>query len=250
MPLNLEEIQNQILEIVNDDSEEVRLEDLTQETIDGAGVFDVLMRAMSNHLAKEHEEDRITGDQYAQVYTTATVQVLQQSIQFLLGKGQFQLERATTLLQLAKLDKEVALLCQRLVTEKAQVMDSTILDPTSDETTSPNNGGQSFHNTIQNVAGTIGRKNATIERQIQAYQDDYKTKVGSQILDAYKVLLSNVIDLGTLPTELDQTAIDQLVEHLKIDSQIVNDLTSDTVRNTSGEVDSDQINYSDDQYDP
>jgi hypothetical protein len=249
MAIDLEEIERQILDLVTDDSEDVTLEDLTQEVLEGSGVFDTLMRAMSNHLEKEHTANRITGDQYAQVYSAALTQVLQQSIAFLLGKGRFRLERSTTLLQLAKLDKEIALLCQRLVTEKTQVMDATILDPTaSDGETYVNEAGEAFNNTIQPVQGTTGRKNTTIDRQRAAYDDDYKTKVGGQILDAHKVLLSNIIDLGTLPTELDNASIDQLVEHMKIDSQIVNNPSDTNTQIRDGKIDSNQLDYTTDQF--
>jgi len=246
--LDLTTIQTLVLTLVNDDSEDVTLDKLTQVTLEGSGVFDTLMRAASEHLKKEHDAQRITGDQYALTYTTIITEVLQQSIAFLLGKGQYKLQRATTLLELAKLDQEIALYLQRLVTEKANVMDSTILDPTATVATSPQDGnGNSFSNTIQPIQGTIGRKNATLERQQSAYDDDYKTKVGSQILDAHKVLLSNIIDIGTLPTELANASIDQLIEHLKLDSKIVNDATSDTQRE-DGSVDSDTVQYTNDQY--
>jgi hypothetical protein len=249
MALDLVEIQNQIIALIQDESEDVTLEDLTQEVLEGGGVFDTLMRAMSNHLEKEHSANRITGDQYAQVYTAALTQVLQQSVAFLLGKGKFRLERALTLLQLAKLDKEIALLCQRLVTEKAQVMDATVLDPTADVDTSYQDPetGEYYFNTIQNIEGTIGRKNGILERQRQGYQDDYKTKASQLILDAYKIIFSNVPDIGSYPEELKNPSIDQLIEHLKLDTDIVTGISSDTQfrrgTNKDGYIKDDQLKY-------
>jgi hypothetical protein len=44
MPLDIEQLQTQVIELVTDDSDDVTLEDLTQEVLNGSGVFDTLMR--------------------------------------------------------------------------------------------------------------------------------------------------------------------------------------------------------------
>lgn len=222
------------------------LEDLTQETLEGAGVFDVLMRALENHLEREHAANRITGDQYAATYTQLTSTVLQQSIQFILGLGKLQLENSLTILQNEKLKKEIQLLCQRLVTEKAQVMDNTVLDPTANdnETYQDPVTGALYNQTIQNIQGTTGRKNNILSRQAKGYDDDYKTKASQLILDAYKIIYSNITDTGAFPYELRNPAIDHLIEHLKMDTKIVTDKSSDTVRDNEGEIRDDQLSYS------
>ena len=178
------------------------------------------MATMQVHLEREHENDRITGDQYSEIYTALTSSVLTQSVQFLLGIGKLQLEKSLTALQLAKLQKEIALLCQKLVTEKAQVMDTTILDPTATEATSGVGAEGSLATTINTVEGLVGRKNAILVRQEKGYDDDYKTKVGRIILDAHKVLLSNIVDLGTLPSQFTNSEINEVVKNLKVDSDI------------------------------
>ena len=193
------------------------LEDLTQETLEGAGVFDVLMRALENHLEREHENDRITGDQYASTYVQLTNVVLQQSISFILGLGKLQLDKDLNALQQAKLMKEIQLLCQKLVTEKAQVLDRTVLDPTAaDEATYLNDNGELFNQTVQPVEGTIGRRNSVLVRQKQGYDDDYKTKSASTILDTYRTLAANQIPT-TVPSILDP-GIDYIMKVMKMDS--------------------------------
>lgn len=219
MPLNIEQLQTQVIELVTDDSDDVTLEDLTQEVLNGSGVFDTLMRAMSNHLEKEHTANRITGDQYAQVYTTGLAQVLQQSIAFLLGKGRFRLERAKTLLELGKLDQEICVLAQKLVTEKANVMDEGLLDPCGNENTSPQDcDGNYYFDTIQKVNGSIGRKNAVLNRQKEGYDDDYKTKTSRAILDAYRTLAANGV-VTDVPSILDG-GVDYLMKTMKIDAKL------------------------------
>lgn len=70
------------------DAGEVELEDLTQVDLDGEGVFDKLMAAVDLHIQREFKGNRITGDQYAKVYTEVMSGVLGSSVQFLLQKDQ------------------------------------------------------------------------------------------------------------------------------------------------------------------
>ena len=61
---------------------------LTTQSIDGVGVFDVLMKTTKLHLKEEYEAGRITGQEYATVYIEAMNNVMQQSVQFLLNTQQ------------------------------------------------------------------------------------------------------------------------------------------------------------------
>jgi len=66
----------------------VTLEQLTEVDLEGNGVFDKLMLAVDGHINREFKGNRITGDQYAKVYTEVTTAVLGQSVSFLLQKDQ------------------------------------------------------------------------------------------------------------------------------------------------------------------
>lgn len=66
----------------------VTLTDLTEVSLEGEGVFDKLMQAMDEHIQREYKGNRITGDQYAKVYTDVSTAVLGQSVSFLLQKDQ------------------------------------------------------------------------------------------------------------------------------------------------------------------
>lgn len=72
--------------------EPVTLAQLTEAKVDGAGVFDTLMRASAAHCQQEFERNRIKGQDYAQVYLTAMQYTLQTATQFLLGKDKAYLE--------------------------------------------------------------------------------------------------------------------------------------------------------------
>lgn len=64
------------------------LADLTEVDLEGEGAFDQLMSSVDLHIEREFKDSRITGDQYAKVYTEVTVAVLNTATQFLLQKDQ------------------------------------------------------------------------------------------------------------------------------------------------------------------
>lgn len=66
--------------------------DLTQTTLDGSGVFDVLMRANRAHLENEFEKNRIKGAEYATVYLGSMESVMRSSLEFLLQRQKISLE--------------------------------------------------------------------------------------------------------------------------------------------------------------
>lgn len=65
---------------------EVTTTAITTGSINGDGIFDVLIKAVRLHLAEEYDSGRLTGTEYAQVYSAALVATLGQSIQFALSK--------------------------------------------------------------------------------------------------------------------------------------------------------------------
>ena len=75
-----------------EDLPELSLDALTTKTVDGTGVFDVLMGAVNSHLAEQHRQNRITGGDYAKVYLGSMQAVMQYGVQFLLSKDQARLQ--------------------------------------------------------------------------------------------------------------------------------------------------------------
>ena len=65
---------------------------LTSATLEGNGVFDVLMRANKAHLEAEFSKNRIKGPEYATVYLGALTQVLQVAMTFTLTQQKAALE--------------------------------------------------------------------------------------------------------------------------------------------------------------
>lgn len=65
---------------------EITLDKLTEGTVEGTGVFDVMMQATKAHLEEEFHKGRIRGTEYAQVYLGSLTAVAQQATAFLLGQ--------------------------------------------------------------------------------------------------------------------------------------------------------------------
>jgi len=89
----------------------VDISDLTHATIDGNGVFDVLMRTVNAHLQKEWTANRLKGTEYSTVYLGALESTMNTSLQFLLAKD--------------KLNAELAILEQQLVNLKVEEINAT-----------------------------------------------------------------------------------------------------------------------------
>lgn len=85
----------------------ITLTDLTQATVDGTGVFDVLMRANKAHLESEFQKNRIKGAEYATVYLGSLESVMSGAIQFLLQKDKMALEAQLVARQIMLAEVEV-----------------------------------------------------------------------------------------------------------------------------------------------
>ena len=85
---------------------------LTTASVDGTGVFDILMRSAKQHLLEEYNADRVTGDEYTKLYLGTMTAVMQTAVQYILNVQQEE-----------KIQAEIALVRQKTVTELAQTDD-------------------------------------------------------------------------------------------------------------------------------
>lgn len=82
------------------------LAQLTEGSLSGDGVFDVLMNATRAHLESEYTKNRIRGPEYSQVYLASMQVVLQQATAFLLTKDKAANEAAMVAAQIALLEQQ------------------------------------------------------------------------------------------------------------------------------------------------
>lgn len=80
--------------------------DVTTETLDGSGNFDVLMRTMLLHIEKEYAKGRIKGTEYSTVYLGALNAVLEKAMAFTMEVDKSWLEAEILRLEAEKLEIE------------------------------------------------------------------------------------------------------------------------------------------------
>jgi hypothetical protein len=87
---------------------------VTEGTLNGKGVFDVLMRAAKEHLNEEYKKNRFSGEDYANLYLGTMNAVLQQSIQYALTADQSAAQATLLEAQTDKTRREEAVVAQQL----------------------------------------------------------------------------------------------------------------------------------------
>lgn len=85
------------------------ISELTTTTLEGTGVFDVLMRANKAHLQAEFDKGRIKGTEYATVYLGALEAVMQTSLQYVLQREKMEAEVALVRAQTEQAAAQMAL---------------------------------------------------------------------------------------------------------------------------------------------
>jgi len=139
---------------------DIKISDVTTTLVDGAGVFDVLMRSIDSHLDKQYSSGRIKGSDYATVYLGALQTTLQQAIAFVLAEQ--------------KAEKELDLLGEQILTAQS---DRTIKQAQSDEQIA---ASQANTATKQGIAE---KQEAVYVKQAQGFDRDYKYKITKSLLD-------------------------------------------------------------------
>jgi hypothetical protein len=166
---------------------------LTSATLDGTGVFDVLMRANKAHLESEFAKNRIKGPEYSTVYLGSLAQVMQAALQFVLSQEKANLE--ATLLQqqillaqaevqkatatLAQIQAQTALINQQLANA---VVEETVL--VAQECKLRGEFDLIVSNTLKSTQETalLSQKTATERAQVLALGVDENSVVGKQKL--------------------------------------------------------------------
>lgn len=97
------------------------INDFTNNTLTGNGVFDRMMNAVELHIQDEYKKNRITGASYANVYLSALQSVLQCATQFTTAIDNSWLELEKLKLEKEKLAIEVELEKAQLETEKVKL---------------------------------------------------------------------------------------------------------------------------------
>ena len=209
----------------------VTVDDITQGSVTGTGIFDKLMATVAAQLQAEFQADRITKSDYGQVYVSALNNTLGQAIQFLLTKDQAALQAATLAaqyekialekdilelqkqqltLQLAQLEQQTLLIQSQILTDAAQralINQKTVTEvaQTQDTPTSKTSTGYS---------GVVGKQNALYAAQTTGFTRDAEQKAAKLALDILATQLSTDDSMTVANTNMHPAAIGALVQKL------------------------------------
>lgn len=88
------------------------ISDVTSSTVDGNGVFDVLMRSVNAHIHQEYKKDRLKGPEYSAVYLAGLQTAIDQAMRFVFERQNVALLEQQVLLaekQVLKTIKDIEL---------------------------------------------------------------------------------------------------------------------------------------------
>ena len=223
----------------------VTVDDITQGSVTGTGIFDKLMATVAAQLQAEVKADRITQTDYGQVYVSALNNTLGQAIQFLLTKDQAALQAATLAAQYEKIaleklqleyqnekllvEKEVLLLQKdQLTAQIAQIQQQTLLVQSQILTDAGQRAlieqktvteiAQTQDNPTSNVSagysGVVGKQNALYAAQTTGFARDAEQKAAKLALDILATQLSTDDSMTVANTNMHPAAIGALVQKL------------------------------------
>ena len=157
---------------------------VTTGTINGTGMFDVMMQTVFLHLQREYASGRITGDMYAKAYIEIMNNTLAQATQYVVAAFQATANDELVAAQIRKINKDIELVTEQIeligyqgVSEQAKYLDVV-------------NG--------QVIAGTIGKQKDVYAAQTKGFKDSALQSLAKTMIDTWSVRRST--DEGTATT--------------------------------------------------
>lgn len=99
---------------------DITIFNLTESEFNGNGVFDKLMKSVNNQILEQFAAERISSDNYGEVYLGSIQAVLAQSVQFLLTKDKAAYDAALSLTQVKRGVEEIELVQSQVTLANAQ----------------------------------------------------------------------------------------------------------------------------------
>ena len=173
------------------------VKDITTETIDGTGVFDIYMRAGMNQLNSQYEENRIKGAEFATAYIATMQLMMTEANKFVISLVQaeiaaktfgqqytgFAYDNAVKVSQAKKSKLEGDLICQQIAELKKN--------------------GASDRSLKAKQTQTQIKQAELYKRQVKGFDDKHRNDMFTQATNAWSVQAAQLLDA-------DQAAIPEL----------------------------------------
>ena len=186
----------------------ISVDQLTEKRVDGNGIFDTLMSALSAQLKFEFNENRITGSEYTKAYIAGVEVCMATALQFLLGKdaayweaikSQAEAITAKLALQTAKYQTEAARYQVELIKEQTETQRAQTLETRSDGVP---------------VGGVVDAQKSLYKQQVDSYKRDAEVKMTKIFADAWTV--QKTMDEGLLPpSNFANASLDEILTKVK-----------------------------------
>lgn len=150
-------------------SVEFQIDELTNGSLSGTGVFDVMIKGVKAHLKEEFDAGRIRGTDYANVFSLAVTQVMDQATNYALAKAKLGIELQLLEAQLGKLAADTVLVTKQCTLTEAQSLNQTAQTANVDAQTRQTEYVTSFE-IPSRVAANEAQTSMTLAQELQTAQ--------------------------------------------------------------------------------
>lgn len=159
------------------------------------GIFDIMMRAVEEHLTAQYRSGRITGENYATAYISALNMVLQQATLLLAQNKQMEVQHLA-----AKAQAD-----QGLAGVRSQIAQANIKAFSDVETA---------NRKLESDSAEMREKVKLLGRQREAFNDDRNTKLVKNITDMWSVgySVAGVSELFAIPRTMQKKYIEKVIK--------------------------------------
>ena len=208
----------------------VTVDDITQGSVTGTGIFDKLMATVAAQLQAEFKADRITQTDYGQVYVSALNNTLGQAIQFLLTKDQAVVQAATQAAQYEKiaLEKDILELQKQELTVQVATLSAQY------EKIAVEKLQLKYQNDlllVQKAQLELQNKKLVVEKDVLLVQKDQLELQNEKLIVEKDVLLVQKDQLAAQITQLGVQSAQIQQQTLLIASQVTTDAAQRTLLN-------------------
>lgn len=226
----LYEIPQDLIDALHNRPNPPTIEDITIRKYGGTGIFDAFMESFHNHLEHEYELGRITGAEYATVWTQLTGLAMQQAVAFALQKDKawfelllFNIQALTGLVNLAATRVQLAIAQAQVHINRANYCLTKLKLATEDANFAYNMENmeaaraQTCDRRLTDsgtVEGAVGKQKDLIDEQITSFKRNAETKLVELYTNAW--VSQKTVDEGLLaPSEFQNSGVDRVLSALR-----------------------------------
>lgn len=179
-------------------------------TVDGVGIFDVMMDTATKHLVAQFDGNRVRAEDYANMYVQIYQATLQAAVQIWLQKGLTEQQAALLEAQALAAQEQIPLTKAQVDLTKAQALAAAKQPELVDKQIEV---AKEQVKVMQAQAQGEEAKKWLYKRQIEGFDEEYKYKILKVLMDSWAVGFSVAKDsfqASGIPAPMQKVTIDDL----------------------------------------